>query len=69
MAYTFLQVVRLPTNSYPNLVHDQALKLYAEIEQGCHSARERKSELRMLLDAKLPTDYRVIFSMHLIITR
>jgi hypothetical protein len=36
----------------PNLVLEQAHKLYAEIEQGCRNARERKSGLRMLLDAE-----------------
>jgi hypothetical protein len=36
----------------PNLVFEQAHKLYAEIEQGCRTARERKSSLRMLLDAE-----------------
>jgi hypothetical protein len=48
----FLQVVRLPTDMHPNLVLEQANKLYSEIDRGCRNARERKSGLRMLLDAE-----------------
>lgn len=50
--YGILQVVRLPADTQPNLVHDQAQKLCIEIEHGCRNARERKSNLRMLLDAE-----------------
>lgn len=41
----------------PNLVLEQANKLYAEIEKGCQNARERKSGLRMLLDAEELQNY------------
>lgn len=44
-------MVRLPTDMQPNLVLEQAHKLYAEIEKSCRNARERKSSLRMLLNA------------------
>jgi hypothetical protein len=46
------QVVRLPTDMHPNLVLEQAHKLYSEIEHGCRNARERKSNLRMLLNSE-----------------
>jgi hypothetical protein len=46
------QVIRIPVGGRPNLVHDQAEKLYNIIEQGCRAARERKLALRMLLNAE-----------------
>ena len=46
------QVVRIPAGGRPNLVHDQAEKLYDMIGQGCQAARERKLALRMLLNAE-----------------
>ncbi|KAF8847642.1 hypothetical protein BDZ45DRAFT_315849 [Acephala macrosclerotiorum] len=49
--YSSVKVIRIPTDMQPNLVLDQVQKLYAEIERGCKNARERKSDLRMLLDA------------------
>jgi len=45
-----LQVVRIPRDTEPNRILEQVQKLHAEIEQGCKLARERKSDLRMLLD-------------------
>ena len=51
------QVVRLPTDMQPNLVLEQAHKLYTEIEHGCQNVRERKSKLRMLLDAEQLQSY------------
>ncbi|CZR51334.1 uncharacterized protein PAC_01209 [Phialocephala subalpina] len=49
--YSSVRVIRLPTDMQPNLVFGQVQKLHAEIERGCKSARERKVDLRMLLDA------------------
>jgi hypothetical protein len=34
------------------LIQQQAMKLYAEIQQACKAARERKAALRMLLEAE-----------------
>ena len=44
-------MVRLPTSKQSNLVLDQGQKLYEEIELCCRNARERRSNLRMLLTA------------------
>ncbi|KAE9366741.1 FabD/lysophospholipase-like protein [Stipitochalara longipes BDJ] len=55
--YSSVKVVRLPTDMQPNLVLEQAQKLYGEIERGCQNARERKSKLRMLLDAEQLQSY------------
>jgi hypothetical protein len=44
-------VVRLPTSKQSNLVLDQGQKIYEEIENCCRNARERRSDLRMLLTA------------------
>lgn len=49
--YRSLRVVRIPTSGRPNLIHQQVQKLYQEITVACTSARKRKGELRMLLDA------------------
>lgn len=45
-----LQVIHVPADTQPKLVFDQAQKLYQEIQVGCKNARERKGDLRMLLD-------------------
>ena len=49
--YRSVRVVRIPTSGRPNLIHQQVKKLYDEIQKACTSARQRKGELRMLLDA------------------
>lgn len=49
--YSSIKVVRIPRSGRPNLINDQIQKLYANIEGACSSARRRKGELRMLLDA------------------
>ena len=49
--YRTVRVVRIPTNGRPNLIHGQVLKLYNDIKTACGFARERKAELRMLLNA------------------
>ncbi|KAF4637022.1 hypothetical protein G7Y89_g1060 [Cudoniella acicularis] len=48
--YSSVRVVRLPADTQPKLVLEQAQKLYTEITLGCKAARESKSELRMLLN-------------------
>jgi hypothetical protein len=35
----------------PNLIHDQTMKLYAEIEKGMSIVQDRKLKLRLLLNA------------------
>ncbi len=49
--YRSVRLVRIPTKGRPNLIKAQVKKLYRNIELGCDLAREKKSELRMLLDA------------------
>ena len=49
--YASVRVVRIPTYGRPNLIHGQVGKLYSDIQLACQSARMRKAELRMLLDA------------------
>lgn len=49
--YRSVNVVRVPTGGRPNLIQSQVAKLYSYIEVACGIARERKAELRMLLDA------------------
>lgn len=49
--YSSIKVVRVPTKGRPNLIKDQIEKLYNSIQEACVSARRRKRELRMLLDA------------------
>ena len=43
--------MRIPTSGRPNLIHKQIKKLYKDISLACELAREKKAELRMLLDA------------------
>ena len=49
--YRSVNVVRVPTSGRPNLIQSQVEKLYNYINVACGIARERKAELRMLLDA------------------
>ena len=49
--YRSVNVVRIPTSGRPNLIRTQVEKLYTYITVACDIARERKAELRMLLDA------------------
>ena len=49
--YRSVNVVRMPTSGRPNLIQSQVEKLYTYITLACGIARERKAELRMLLDA------------------
>lgn len=49
--YRAVNVVRVPTRGWPNLIQTQVETLYACIASACSDARERKAELRMLLDA------------------
>lgn len=49
--YSSISVVRIPTSGRPNLINDQIQRLYDTIQKACASARRRKGELRMLLDA------------------
>lgn len=49
--YRSVNVVRVPTSGRPNLIQSQVEKLYNYIIVACGIARERKAELRMLLDA------------------
>ena len=49
--YASVRVVRVPTRGRPNLIQGQIVKLYSHIKIDCDFARERKAELRMLLDA------------------
>lgn len=49
--------MRVPTTGRPNLIKDQIEKLYTIIQEACVSARRRKGELRMLLDADELQDY------------
>ena len=49
--YASVKVVRVPTRGRPNLIQQQIRKLHTNITLACDFARERKAELRMLLDA------------------
>jgi len=49
--YRSISVVHIPTSGRPNLIYNQVKKLYTDIQLACGFARERKAELRMLLDA------------------
>jgi hypothetical protein len=49
--YSSIRVVRIPEKGRPNLIQRQIEKLSKEIERGTKQSRERKTELRMLLDA------------------
>jgi len=44
-------VVRIPADGRPNLMHEQGLKLYSEIQRGVSVVQNRKAKLRMLLNA------------------
>lgn len=46
-----MKVVRIPANGRPNLIYEQVKKLHGCIEDACDQSRERKGQLRMLLDA------------------
>jgi hypothetical protein len=50
--YRNIRVIRIPSGSHSQLVHQQAKKLYGEISKECATARTKKSEMRMLLDAE-----------------
>ncbi|OCK84171.1 hypothetical protein K432DRAFT_289452 [Lepidopterella palustris CBS 459.81] len=50
--YSSLQIVRIPSEGRPNLIQQQTERLYEGIQRSCRLARERKRELRMLLDAE-----------------
>jgi hypothetical protein len=47
-----LQVVRIPEQGRPELIRTQIQKLYGGISKASAEARERKAEVRMLLDAE-----------------
>ncbi|KAK4629215.1 Calcium-independent phospholipase A2-gamma [Fulvia fulva] len=49
--YSSIRVVRIPTNGRPNLIQGQVEKLWEGIHWASKHARERKADLRMLLDA------------------
>ena len=49
--YASVNIVRIPTRGRPNLIRNQIIKLYSHIKLACDISRERKAELRMLLDA------------------
>ena len=49
--YSSVRVVRIPTRGRPNLIQDQIQKLQLGINSACAFARERKAELRMLMNA------------------
>ena len=49
--YRSVKVVRVPTSGRPNLIRDQVAKLHNHITVACDIARQRKAELRMLLEA------------------
>lgn len=55
--YDSVKVVRIPTHGRPNLIQSQVIKLYNHIKLACDVSRERKAELRMLLDADELTSY------------
>ena len=49
--YSSVKVVRIPTSGRPNLIRDQTHSLREHIVLACDLARERKMELRMLMNA------------------
>ena len=49
--YRSVKVVHIPISGRPNLIRSQVEKLHTYITVACDIARERKAELRMLLDA------------------
>ncbi|KAL9047302.1 MAG: hypothetical protein Q9214_000088 [Letrouitia sp. 1 TL-2023] len=49
--YSSVRVVRVPKEGRPNLIGEQIKILYETILDACASSRDRKGELRMLLDA------------------
>ena len=49
--YSSVKVVRVPANGRPNLIVAQVKMFYSSIQSACLSARRRRGELRMLLDA------------------
>ncbi|MCJ1264961.1 hypothetical protein MMC22_004836 [Lobaria immixta] len=49
--YSSIEVVHIPISGRPNLINHQIQRLYKTIQKACASARWRKGELRMLLDA------------------
>ncbi|UPX14192.1 uncharacterized protein EKO05_0004682 [Ascochyta rabiei] len=50
--YSSIRVVRIPTQGRPPLIQAQIKSLYTGITVACEIARDRKTELRMLLDAE-----------------
>ncbi|KAF9697343.1 hypothetical protein EKO04_005060 [Ascochyta lentis] len=50
--YSSIRVVRIPTHGRPPLIQAQIGSLYTGITEACEIARDRKAELRMLLDAE-----------------
>lgn len=49
--YSSIRVVRIPENGRPNLINDQVQRLSNMIRAGSTAARQRKLDIRMLLDA------------------
>lgn len=49
--YSSLRVIRIPTRGRPNLIHGQVKRLSDMMRWASKTSRERKAELRMLLDA------------------
>ncbi|KAF1844020.1 FabD/lysophospholipase-like protein [Cucurbitaria berberidis CBS 394.84] len=50
--YSSIKVVRIPEQGRPQLIQTQIRRLYAGISSACEKARNRKAEVRMLLDAE-----------------
>ncbi|PVI00816.1 hypothetical protein DM02DRAFT_592134 [Periconia macrospinosa] len=50
--YSSIQVVRIPAEGRPQLIKQQVMRLYNGIHDACGAARNRKAQLRMLLDAE-----------------
>ena len=48
----------MPTDGTPNLIHEQAIKLYTEINNGVSIVQDRKLKLRLLLNA---FDFQIFF--------
>lgn len=49
--YSDIRVVWIPTGTDPKLIQGQVHKLSTEIQEACKTARDKKADLRMLLDA------------------
>ena len=49
--YRSVRLVRILTCGRPNLINTQVKKLYGNLKLACNLAKEKKSELRMLLEA------------------